>query len=148
MELLIRTLKPKNMKSKIVKVSLLLAVTTTAITLTAFKQASKPWPVPDKFDKMVSPVKADAASIKEGKEVWTKHCQSCHGKAGLGDGSKAAQLKTEPGDFTVAAFQKQSNGTLFYKASEGRNDMPSFKKKVDSDEDLWNVISYIRTLKK
>jgi len=136
------------MKTKITKFSFLLAVAATAVTLTAFKQASKPWPVPDKFEKMNSPVKADAGSIKEGKEVWTKHCSSCHGKTGLGDGSKAAQLKTEPGDFSIAAFQKQSNGALFYKISEGRNDMSSFKKKVDSEEDIWNVISYIRTLKK
>jgi len=136
------------MRSKISKLSIFLAVAATAITLMAFKQATKPWPVPEKFEKMNSPVKAEASSIKEGKEVWTKHCASCHGKAGLGDGSKAAQLKTEPGDFTTAAVQKQSNGTFFYKISEGRKDMPAFKKKVDGEEDIWNVISYIRTLKK
>lgn len=79
------------MKSRIIRLSFLLAGITAVVTFTAFKQASKPWPVPDKFQKMVSPVKADAASLKEGKELWTKHCASCHGKSGLGDGSKAAQ---------------------------------------------------------
>jgi len=136
------------MKSKIIRLSLLFAGVAAIVTFTAFRQASKPWPVPDKFQKMVSPVKADAASLKEGKELWTKHCTSCHGKSGLGDGSKAAQLKTEPGDFSVADFQKQSNGVLFYKISEGRNDMPNFKKKLEGDEDIWNLINYVRTFKK
>lgn len=136
------------MKTSISKFSFFLAVAALALTFSAFKQGAKPWPVPDKFEKMSSPIKSDASSLKEGKELWAKHCQSCHGKNGLGDGSKAAQLKTEPGDFSVAAFQKLSNGNLFYKISEGRSDMPSFKKKVDSDEDIWNLINYIRTFKK
>ena len=136
------------MKSRIFRLFFLFSVAMTAIILTAFKQGKQPWVVPDKFEKMNSPAKADANSVKEGKELWGKHCQSCHGKSGLGDGSKAAQLKTEPGDLTVAAFQKQSNGALFYKISEGRTDMPSFKKKVEGDEDIWNLINYIRTFKK
>lgn len=136
------------MKKNILRLTLFLAVVVAALSFTVFQQAAKPWPVPDKFEKMASPVKSDASSLKDGKELWSKHCQSCHGKNGLGDGSKAAQLKTEPGDFSDAAFQKFSNGNLFYKISEGRSDMPSFKKKVDSEEDIWNLINYIRTFKK
>jgi len=137
------------MKSKIIRFSLLFAVTATAISLSAFiPSQGKPWVVPEKFIKMTSPVKSDAASIKEGKELWSKNCQSCHGKLGLGDGSKAAQLKTEPGDFSTDLVQKQTNGALFFKISEGRSDMPSFKKKLESEEDIWNIINYIRSLKK
>ncbi len=137
------------MKTNIAKTSLFLAASVVVLSLTAFKQGAKPWPVPEKYEKMSSTgAKADANSIKEGKEMYSKHCQSCHGKTGLGDGSKAAQLKTEPGDFSSAAFQKQTNGALFYKVSEGRGDMPGFKKKVESDEDIWNMINFMRTLKK
>jgi mono/diheme cytochrome c family protein len=97
---------------------------------------------------MKNPVKSDATSLAEGKELWSKHCQSCHGKTGLGDGTKAAQLKTEPGNFTKADVQSQSDGSLFYKSSEGRDDMPSFKKKIPDEEERWSIINYIRTLKK
>ncbi|MGE5520118.1 MAG: c-type cytochrome [Candidatus Dadabacteria bacterium] len=107
-----------------------------------------PWPVPDKFAKMANPVKSDAAALATGKEVWSKHCQSCHGKTGKGDGPKAAQLKTLPDDFTKADIQKQSDGALFYKTSEGREDMPSFKKKISDQDEIWAVIDYIRTFKK
>jgi mono/diheme cytochrome c family protein len=113
-----------------------------------FQQDPKPWPVPDKNAKAVNPVKSDAESLKTGKEIWTKHCQSCHGKLGKGDGSKAAQLKTTVGDFSSAEVQKQSDGAIFYKTSEGRDDMPSFKKKIPDEEEIWAVVNYVRTFKK
>lgn len=106
------------------------------------------WPVPDKNKKMANPVKSDAASIAEGKSIYNKHCSSCHGKAGHGDGSKAAQLKTDPGDFSSADFQQQTDGALFYKTITGRDDMPSFKKKIPDANDVWKVINYLRTFKK
>jgi mono/diheme cytochrome c family protein len=118
------------------------------VVFSSFRQTKKPWTVPDKFNKMTNPMKADAETLKEGKAIWTKHCQSCHGKSGLGDGSKAPQLKTEPGDFSQAETQKQSDGALFYKVSEGRDDMPSFKKKLEDDDEVWQVITYLRTFKK
>jgi mono/diheme cytochrome c family protein len=107
----------------------------------------EPWPVPDKFVKMANPVKSDATSVAEGKELYVQHCQSCHGKKGKGDGPKAAQLDTDSGDFTKADFQKQSDGALFYKTVEGRKDMPSFKKKIPDQDEIWSLVNYMRTLK-
>lgn len=119
------------------------------IVMTAFVSKSQrdPWPVPDKYKNMANPVKSDAASIAEGKSLYNQHCKSCHGTKGKGDGPKAAQLDTESGDFTLAEFQKQSDGALFYKTFEGRKDMPSYKKKIPDQDDIWKVVNYIRTLK-
>mgnify|MGYP003693731281 CR=1 FL=1 len=75
-------------------------------------QDQKPWPVPDKYKTMKNAVAADAESISAGKTLWTTHCKSCHGTKGLGDGPKAAQLKTEPGDFSKADVQSQTDGSL------------------------------------
>ena len=122
----------------------LLATSATVVN----HQDKKPWPVPDASAKAKNPVASDAASIAEGKTLYSTHCKSCHGAKGLGDGSKAAQLKTEPGDFSSADFQAQSDGALFYKTSEGRDDMPNFKKKLPDAEDRWNLVNYMRTLKK
>ena len=113
-----------------------------------FQQDPKPWPVPEKNAKIANPVKSDAESLKTGKEIWVKHCQSCHGKLGKGDGSKAAQLKTTVGDFSSVEVQKQSDGSIFYKTAEGRDDMPSFKKKIPDEEEIWAVVNYVRTFKK
>ena len=124
----------------------LFASTFSYIMLTGF-QDKKPWLAPDNFSKMANPVAINAGSVKEGKDLWVTHCQSCHGKSGKGDGTKASQLKTEPGNFTLPATQKQPDGSLFYKISEGRVDMPGFKKKIPDAEDTWNLVNYMRTLK-
>jgi hypothetical protein len=65
----------------------------------------------------------------------------------LGDGSKAAQLDTDCGDFTSATFQKQTDGEIFYKTAEGRGDMPSYKKKIPDAQDIWDIVNFMRTLK-
>lgn len=110
--------------------------------------AQNAWNAPAKAASVANPIKSSPASIAAGKSLWTRHCQSCHGKSGMGDGSKAAQLKTEPGDFTIAKFQGQTDGSIFYKTMEGREDMPSFKKKIPDTDDIWNLVNFIRTLKK
>ena len=111
------------------------------------KSQNDPWPVPDKYKNMANPVKSDATSLATGKELYTQHCKSCHGTKGKGDGPKAAQLDTECGDFTKPATQSQTDGALFYKTSEGRKDMPSFKKKIADANDIWAVVNYMRTMK-
>lgn len=108
----------------------------------------KPWPVPDAAKNKKNPVASDAESIAAGKALWATHCKSCHGAKGLGDGPKAAQLKTEPGDFSKAETQSQTDGALFYKTSEGRDDMPKFKQKIPDADDIWSIVNFIRTLKK
>ena len=134
------------MKSKIL---LALVVGTVTVISTGFVlEQTKPWAVPDKAAKTANPVKTSPASIAVGKTLWSQHCSSCHGKAGLGDGSKAAQLETTPPDFSKAAFQSQSDGSLFFKTVEGRKDMPSFKKKLPEQEDIWNLVNFMRSLKK
>ena len=107
----------------------------------------KPWNAPAASASKANPQKGHE-SISNGKVLFAKHCQSCHGKSGMGDGTKASELKTEPGDFSKAAFQSQSDGAIFYKISEGRDDMPSFKKKMSDANDIWDVVNYVRTLKK
>lgn len=107
----------------------------------------EPWKVPDAAKNKTNPLKGDAASIAVGKTLYATHCKSCHGTKGKGDGPKSAQLDTESGDFSKASFQAQTDGALFYKTSEGRKDMPSFKKKLPEADDIWSIVNYMRTLK-
>lgn len=110
---------------------------------------SKIWEVPANYKTMKNPTNAkDKESMTEGKALFAKQCSSCHGKKGLGDGTKAPDLKGDLGDFSSAKAQKQTDGEFFYKMTEGRGDMPSFKKKLPNEEDRWLVINYVRTLKK
>jgi len=133
-------------KSIIVTATLAIAISTTCFAINPADK--KPWNAPAGDASKANPVKSSAESIAAGKDLFQKKCASCHGKTGLGDGSKASELKTEPGNFSKADFQSQSDGSLFYKIEEGREDMPSFKKKIEDKNDIWNTINFIRTLKK
>jgi len=135
------------MKNVCIVIAVILGLAGVSFTTTHMSQ-NKPWTVPDNFVKMKNPVASDATSIAEGKKLWGTHCKSCHGTKGLGDGTKAAQLDTEAGDFSTAEFQNQSDGALFYKTTEGRDDMPSFKKKLPDADERWALVNFMRTLKK
>ncbi|MGB5404695.1 MAG: cytochrome c [Robiginitalea sp.] len=104
------------------------------------------WVVPEKYVNMKNPTDPKA-DLNIGKALYNKHCQSCHGKEGYGDGSKAAGLKGDLGDFSSEEYQAQTDGELFYKTTFGRGDMPEYTKKMPDDEDRWLVVNYMRTLK-
>lgn len=119
-----------------------------SVLVSSYKSpAQDPWDVPTKYVKMENPTEADE-DLAIGKQLYMKHCKSCHGKTGLGDGPKAAELDTPSGDFSAEAFQSQSDGELFYKTSFGRDDMPAYDKKIPEEEDRWLVVNYMRTLSK
>jgi len=128
-----------------------LSITVFAVLIMSMISAQpskrKLWDIPVKYKDMVNPVKTSAASVQSGEALYKKNCASCHGKTGIGDGPKAKTLDTFSGDFTSADFQNQSDGTLFYQTKFGRNEMPKYDKKIE-DEDIWNLVNYMRTLKK
>ncbi len=107
----------------------------------------KPWVVPANFKSMKNPIAVSDASTAAGQALYVKTCAACHGKTGLGDGPKAKSLKTAPGDFLKAESQNQTDGEHFYKTKTGRGDMPKYEGKM-SDDDIWNVVNFIRSLKK
>ncbi len=130
------------MKNKIVFIAMFLLTGLLALSFISRDGQTDPWPVPDKYNNMENPVKFDK---KAAWSLWLKHCKSCHGKEGLGDGPKAAQLDTAPGDFTTEEFLSQTDGAMFYKTQQGRDDMPSFKKKIPDQEDIWQLVHLMRT---
>lgn len=104
------------------------------------------WVVPEKYVNMKNPTDPKA-DLNIGKALYKKHCQSCHGAEGYGDGPKAAGLKGDLGDFSSEEYHAQTDGELFYKTSFGRGDMPEYTKKMPDDEDRWLIVNYMRTLK-
>jgi len=135
----------KNFKSNLTgSIVLVLALALISLNMNA---QPKPWDVPANYKSMKNPVAKGDASNKTGMALYTKNCASCHGKTGLGDGVKARALKDFPGDFSGAVFQNQTDGEHFYKTKFGRGEMPKYEGKL-SDEDIWNMVNYMRTLKK
>lgn len=102
------------------------------------------WIAPLEADRLQNPISASEEATIEGGLVYKKYCRSCHGRDGDGKGVEAATLKTTVNDFTNPLFLEQSDGSMFWKISEGRNDMQSFKD-ILSEEEIWKVILYVKT---
>jgi len=117
-------------------------------TSTKAQKKGEAWDVPAKYVDMKNPHVGDAASIKKGKGIYMRFCRACHGNKGLGDGPKAARLKTFPGDFSSEEFLKNTDGQLYFMGIIGRKEMPNYEKKIVSEKDRWAVINYMRSLKK
>lgn len=111
------------------------------------QKAGGPWTVPAKYKSMKSTVKAGDPSINTvGKDLFAKHCKSCHGTKGLGDGPKSASLKTLVPSFADKKFKAQADGDIYYQSFVGRDEMPNFEKKILDEADRWALVNYIKGL--
>lgn len=102
------------------------------------------WLALDSVNELVNPFEVNEESIAEGKTIYSRNCRSCHGKSGDGTGAGGQDLSTKVTDFTNPDFQQQSEGSVFWKISTGRNDMESYKEELDEDE-IWKIVIYIKT---
>ncbi len=105
---------------------------------------SNEWIVPDKYKNMKNPY-ADSDD-DYGAELYEIHCASCHGDEGYGDGKKADNLETPMRELGSEEVLAQTDGELYYKSFIGRDEMPNFEKKIDSEEDRWLIVNFMRTL--
>ena len=124
----------------------------TIILLVAFGTINyaQKWEAPAKYKTMKNTVSPkDQASMSVGKDLWAKHCKSCHGSKGIGDGPKSATLKTKMDDFSSVKFQSQTDGEIYYKTFvKGNGEMPTYDKKVMNESDRWAIVNYMKSLKK
>jgi len=135
------------MKKQVLLISCLLIGSFFMISMALNElQQKKPWEVPAKYQKMENPYAKATDDENIGRILYSKHCKSCHGTKGKGDGNKAESIDTPVPDLTEASFKKQTDGALYYKTFTGRDDMPGFDKKISSEEDQWLLINYIKSL--
>ena len=108
------------------------------LSLSVYGQA---WVVPpDKHEKLSSFPFTDETR-KAGEQLYTINCKTCHGTPRKGDVLKLVPLPLDPAS---AKFQLNSDGDLFYKITEGRGQMPTFKNVLSSVQ-IWEIISYLRS---
>jgi len=105
------------------------------------------WKAPASAEKLTNPMKGNDDATKKGEELYGQMCAICHGDDGEGDGMAGGNLNPPPTDFTSDITQKQSDGALFWKLTEGKAPMASYKSML-SEEKRWQLVNYIRSLKK
>lgn len=88
-----------------------------------------------------NPYTGDTEAQEHGKKLYKRlNCYACHGQAGGGG----------MGPSLMDANWKNGNGSdpdLFAQISGGRGAMPPYKG-IASEEDIWKVIAFVRTLYK
>jgi mono/diheme cytochrome c family protein len=109
----------------------------------------------------LNPVPADEVSIARGAELYSIHCQMCHGENGQGNGTISAFLvKKKPADLTSDLVQSKSDGSMFLTISNGifnpnntlfpdvefSGQMPPLNENLTVRE-RWDVVNFLRTLK-
>jgi mono/diheme cytochrome c family protein len=95
-----------------------------------------------------NPVTADPTSLARGAQLFSIHCQLCHGETGAGNGPISAfLLNKKPADLTSAAIQDKRDGELFLTVSNGMpNSMPALNENLTVRE-RWDVVNFVRTLR-
>ncbi len=123
------------------------AVTAFALSMTAGTLAQQgKWVAPDDAKKMKNPVAKSDKVLGEAKKAFETNCVACHGPKGLGDGPAGAALPVKPANWTTPDVQKQADGELFWKITNGRGPMPPWKHL--SDNERWSLVHFIRTFAK
>ena len=123
----------------------LLLAASLGLVLWAGAHGKKEWPVPEEAKKVTNPVAESEATLKAAQDIYAEYCAQCHGDTGKGDGPEAAMYKTKPADFTDAHMMSEmTDGEIYYKMTEGRRPMPSFKKTL-TEEQRWMLVNYVKT---
>lgn len=95
-----------------------------------------------------NPVAVSTASITAGAAAYKKYCAFCHGADAKGNGPLAPK-DSNPPDLTDATWTLASTDGEIYKViadGAGPNSkMVGFKGKIP-DQDLWNIVNYMRSL--
>jgi mono/diheme cytochrome c family protein len=116
---------------------LLLSATLLLAQNVNYKQDPK-WRAPEDAAAKKNPLAEKADLASGGRKLFKRNCAECHGKAGQGL-KKAADLQ-------LAVVQEQTDGTLYWKVTNGNPDhgMPSFSGLPELQR--WQIVLYLRSL--
>ena len=85
--------------------------------------------------------------LDEGRAIYERHCLTCHGQEGRGDGERALSLSPRPGNLVSAHTSAKTDEDLLKIIANGRprTAMTGWKDRL-SDEEQRAVLAYLRSL--
>jgi mono/diheme cytochrome c family protein len=107
---------------------------------TAYQQDPN-WRAPQEDATRTNPLAHKPETAAGGQKLFHRNCTECHGDDGRGLAKKHAA------DLQLPVVQDQTDGTLFWKITNGNVDrgMPSFSKLPEMQR--WQLVLYVRMLK-
>ena len=104
-------------------------------------QQDSNWRPPAEAESRRNPLADKPQAAAGGKKLFMRNCVECHGEDGSGIAKKHAA------DLQLPVVQKQSDGTLFWKVTNGNPDrgMPSFSNLPEAQR--WQLVLFLRSLK-
>jgi len=133
----------KGLRTRRILFIILLLVIAGATGFTIWQ--NRPWTIPESARAVKNPLPPSAADLDTIRPIYRDKCAVCHGLTGRGDGQDASLYDPKPTDFADARHMRSlTDGELFYKLTEGRRPMPSFRKRL-TDEQRWRMVMLIRT---
>lgn len=121
---------------------------------TACVQPRKTVKAPADFWAKTNPLPSTSSSIKTGKELFLKGvqpvaCVMCHGELGDGKGVMGGAFVPPPRNFTCGTMMKElPDGQLFWVIKNGSPGTGMMAFPGLPDEQVWQLIHYIRSLAK
>jgi len=129
------------------RIFFLLPLLGAIVLLPSFVFQDNQWIAPSTASKKGNPVESNEKSLKLGKKIYSTMCWTCHGVEGKGEGPAGVSLNPKPADFTNLKFQNQTDGAIYWKLTTGKGVMISYENTL-TEQQLWSVTNYLRTLKK
>ena len=104
---------------------------------------------PQASSTVKNPVKPTADSQAKAKKMYGFDCEMCHAASGNGKTDLAKDMSLTLKDWTdPAVLSAKSDGDLFDIIRKGIDKMPPEEPARAKDDDVWNLVIYIRGLAK
>ncbi|GAL79611.1 hypothetical protein JCM19274_3023 [Algibacter lectus] len=95
---------------------------------------------------LMSPLSADDIDTERGKELYNIYCGICHGTKGNGQGNLVKREKILGIPSYDDAGRAITGGSIYHTIYYGKNAMGSYANQIN-EEERWQVVSYVLTLK-
>lgn len=95
---------------------------------------------------LTNPVPLTEQNLAEGKILYERYCQHCHGEGGAGNGTVGVVYKGVP-NYKADAYKDMSDGHIFHVITHGKGRMWPHGSQVDPME-RWKIVHYVHQLQK
>lgn len=93
-----------------------------------------------------NPVPLNDKTLADGKVLYERYCQHCHGEGGAGDGTVGKVFKGVP-NYQADAYKTLNDGHIFHVITHGKGRMWPHGSQLDPEE-RWKVVHYVHQLQK